>query len=186
MTGNRALVQEVRTAASQVAGGCCAYTQRTYPNGHALGDRVPTASTGPSRPLLHMRLKAFAGPFGVCYQVVTRTSWQLVALSGLHLNSISLRKAAAAVAPSRATTRCPASLLASRRTYTALYRIYPHQRVSRYKSERGSVCAGSALLMRLVVEPFKSHCCHAAIAAYWHGESRRLRIFMRKLDYKKE
>ena len=41
--------------------------------------------------------------------------------------------AAAAVAPSRATTRCPASLLASRRTYTALYRIYPHQRVSRYK-----------------------------------------------------
>ena len=29
--------------------------------------------------------------------------------------------------------------------------------------ERGSVCAGSALLMRLVVEPFKSHCCHAAI-----------------------
>jgi hypothetical protein len=52
--------------------------------------------------------------------------------------------------------------------------------------ERGSVCAGSALLMRLVVEPFKSHCCHAAIAAYWHGESRRLRIFMRKLDYKKE
>ena len=111
---------------------CCAYTQRTYPNGHALGDRVPTASTGPSRPLLHMRLKAFAGPFGVCYQVVTRTTWQLVALSGLHLNSISLHKAAA-VAPSRATTRCPASLLASRRTYTALYRIYPHQRVSRYK-----------------------------------------------------
>ena len=44
---------------------CCAYTQRTYPNGHALGDRVPTAFTGPSRPLLHMRLKAFAGPFGV-------------------------------------------------------------------------------------------------------------------------
>ena len=81
-----------------------------------------------------MRLKAFAGPFGVCYQVVTRTTWQLVALSGSHLNSISFHKAAAAVAPSRATTRCPASLLASRRTYTALYRIYPHQRgVSRYK-----------------------------------------------------
>ena len=32
-------------------------------------------------PLLHMRLKAFAGPFGVCYQVVTRTTWQLVAVS---------------------------------------------------------------------------------------------------------
>ena len=56
-----------------------------------------------------------------------------MALSGPHLNSISFYKAAAAVAPSRATTRCPASLLASRRTYTALYRIYPHQRVSRYK-----------------------------------------------------
>ena len=56
------------------ASACCAYTQRTYPNGHALRDRVPTASTGPSRPLLHMRLKAFAGPFGVCYQVVTRTT----------------------------------------------------------------------------------------------------------------
>ena len=80
-----------------------------------------------------MRLKAFAGPFGVCYQVVTRTTWQLVALSDSHLNSISLHKAAAAVAPSRATTRCPASLLASRRTYTALYRIYPLQRLSRYK-----------------------------------------------------
>ena len=125
------------TTASQVAGGCCAYTQRTYPNGHALGDRVPTASTGPSRPLLHMRLKAFAGPFGVCYQVVTRTTRQLVALSDSHLNSISLHKAAAAVAPSRATTRCPASLLASRRTYTALYRIYPLQRLSRYKRSGG-------------------------------------------------
>ena len=113
---------------------CCAYTQRTYPNGHALGDQVPTASTGPSRPLLHMRLKAFAGPFGVCYQVVTRTTWQLVAESGSHLNSISSQTAAAAVAPSRATTRCPASLLASRRTYTALYRIYPLQRLSRYLS----------------------------------------------------
>jgi len=81
-----------------------------------------------------MRLKAFAGPFGVCYQVVTRTTWQLVAESGSHLNSISSQTAAAAVAPSRATTRCPASLLASRRTYTALYRIYPHQRASRYKN----------------------------------------------------
>ena len=131
-TANR-LGLQLSTAASLVAGGCCAYTQRTYPNGHALGDRVPTASTGPSRPLLHMRLKAFAGPFGVCYQVVTRTTWQLVALSDSHLNSISLHKAAAAVAPSRATTRCPASLLASRRTYTALYRIYPLQRLSRYK-----------------------------------------------------
>ena len=108
---------------------------RTYPNGHALGDRVPTAFTGPSRPLLHMRLKAFAGQFGVCYQVVTRTTWQLaVAVSDSHLKSISSQIAAAAVAPSRATTRCPASLLASRRTYTALYRIYPHQRVSRYKT----------------------------------------------------
>ena len=86
-----------------------------------------------------MRLKAFAGPFGVCYQVVTRTTWQLVALSGPHLNSISLYKAAAAVAPSRATTRCPASLLASRRTYTALYRIYPHQRLSRYKKRAESL-----------------------------------------------
>ena len=65
------------------------YTQRTYPNGHALDDRVPTAFTGPSRPLLHMRLKAFAGPFGVCYQVVTRTTWQLVALSGSQLKSTS-------------------------------------------------------------------------------------------------
>ena len=79
-TANR-LGLQLSTAASQVAGGCCAYTQRTYPNGHALGDRVPTASTGPSRPLLHMRLKAFAGPFGVCYQVVTRTTWQLVAVT---------------------------------------------------------------------------------------------------------
>ena len=128
-TANR-LGLQLSTAASQVAGGCCAYTQRTYPNGHALRDRVPTASTGPSRPLLHMRLKAFAGPFGVCYQVVTRTTRQLVALSDSHLNSISLHKAAAAVAPSRATTRCPASLLASRRTYTALYRPYPHQRAA--------------------------------------------------------
>ena len=125
---------------------CCAYTQRTYPNGHALGDRVPTASTGPSRPLLHMRLKAFAGPFGVCYQVVTRTTWQLVALSGSHLNSISLHKAAAALAPSRATTRCPASLLASRRTYTALYRIYPHQRLSRYKTGGDSSCCTGSYL----------------------------------------
>ena len=81
-----------------------------------------------------MRLKAFAGPFGVCYQVVTRTTWQLVALSGPHLNSISFYKAAAAVAPSRATTRCPASLLASRRTYTALYHPDLYQRVSRYKT----------------------------------------------------
>ena len=113
------LSQSHQEIAGQFQWECCAYTQRTYPNGHALGDRVPTASTGPSRPLLHMRLKAFAGPFGVCYQVVTRTTWQLVALSGPHLNSISLHKAAAAVAPSRATTRCPASLLASRRTYTA-------------------------------------------------------------------
>ena len=140
-TANR-LGLQLSTTASQVAGGCCAYTQRTYPNGHALGDRVPTAFTGPSRPLLHMRLKAFAGPFGVCYQVVTRTTWQLVALSGSHLNSISLHKAAAAVAPSRATTRCPASLLASRRTYTALYHPDLYQRVSRYKTDWLNVYPG--------------------------------------------
>ena len=90
-----------------------------------------------------MRLKAFAGPFGVCYQVVTRTTRQLVALSDSHLNSISLHKAAAAVAPSRATTRCPASLLASRRTYTALYRIYPLQRLSRYKTRLTTIEATS-------------------------------------------
>ena len=82
-----------------------------------------------------MRLKAFAGPFGVCYQVVTRTTWQLVAVSDSHLKSTSSQIAAAAVAPSRATTRCPASLLASRRTYTALYHPDLYQRVSRYKRE---------------------------------------------------
>ena len=141
-TANR-LGLQLSTAASLVAGGCCAYTQRTYPNGHALGDRVPTASTGPSRPLLHMRLKAFAGPFGVCYQVVTRTTRQLVALSDSHLNSISLHKAAAAVAPSRATTRCPASLLASRRT-PATYKFVPHVRSpcgAKSSSARGGAVA---------------------------------------------
>ena len=127
--------------------GCCAYTQRTYPNGHALGDQVPTAFTGPSRPHLHTRLLAFAGPFGVCYQEVTRTSRQLVAVSGLHLKSISSQIAAAAVAPSRATTRCPASLLASRRTYTALYRIYPPQRLSRYKKRISSNQAAATFLL---------------------------------------
>ena len=150
---------------------CCAYTQRTYPNGHALGDRVPTAFTGPSRPLLHMRLKAFAGPFGVCYQVVTRTTWQLVAVSDSQLNSISSQTAAAAVAPSRATTRCPASLLASRRTYTALYRIYPHQRLSRYKRSwrpgsvawpRDGPCHPSLVGSNFLLAP-------AAPAQWWAG-----------------
>ena len=103
-TANR-LGLQLSTAASQVAGGCCAYTQRTYPNGHALGDRVPTASTGPSRPLLHMRLKAFAGPFGVCYQVVTRTTWQLVAVSDSQLRAPAPTKL---LLPSRLHARPPA------------------------------------------------------------------------------
>ena len=59
----------------------------------------------------------------MCYQVVTRTTWQLVAVSDSQLKSTSSQIAAAAVAPSRATSRCPAP--------TALYRPDPHQRVSR-------------------------------------------------------
>ena len=107
-----------------------------------------------------MRLKAFAGPFGVCYQVVTRTIWQLVAVSDSQLKSTSSQKL---LLPSRlhATTRYPASLLASRRTYTALYRIYPHQRVSRYKrswclSLSTSICSSDphrTLLIKVKLNP---------------------------------
>ena len=59
---------------------CCAYTQRTYPNGHALGDRVPTAFTGPSRPLLHMRLKVK----GIC-----RAIWRV--LPGCYTYNLAAR-----------------------------------------------------------------------------------------------
>ena len=51
---------QLSTPAPRVAGGCCAYTQRTYPNGHVLGGRGSTAPTGPSQPhLLLWRIRFY-------------------------------------------------------------------------------------------------------------------------------
>ena len=114
-TANR-LGLQLSTPASQVAGGCCAYTQRTYPNGHALSGRVPTACTGPSQPLLLRQQAAlFAGTFGVCYQVLSRFSQARCSLSHT-INSTSFSHKL--LLPSRLHARlpcCPATLLVSRR-----------------------------------------------------------------------
>ena len=104
---------QLSTPAPRVAGGCCAYTQRTYPNGHVLGGRGSTVPTGPSRPHLLLWRPRF---YRAIWRVLPGFS-QAPCSAATQSNSISFSQKL--LLQLRAYARlpcCPATPLVSHRT----------------------------------------------------------------------